>query len=78
MVLLSIASKALAAAFVLSSGASAGKTISVSNWGDNPSHLPAMLVYTPDTIAANPAIILAVSVSTLLIQLTRDREIRPG
>lgn len=58
---LSIVSQVLAAALVLSSGASAGKTTSVSNWGDNPSHLPAMLVYTPNTIAPKPAIILAVS-----------------
>ncbi|KAK3327027.1 Alpha/Beta hydrolase protein [Cercophora scortea] len=37
----------------------AGKTQQVSNWGDNPSKLPAMLVYTPDKLAANPAIVLA-------------------
>ncbi|KAJ9132503.1 Carbohydrate esterase family 1 protein [Coniochaeta hoffmannii] len=53
-----IASKALLAALTLSPVASAGKTQSVSNWGDNPSGLPAMLVYTPDKIAEKPAIIL--------------------
>ncbi|KAH6680296.1 feruloyl esterase B [Halenospora varia] len=36
----------------------AGKTTSISDWGDNPSGLPAMLVYTPDKIAEKPAIIL--------------------
>jgi len=55
-----IASKALLAALTLSPVASAGKTQSVSNWGDNPSGLPAMLVYTPDKIAEKPAIILGV------------------
>lgn len=52
--------KVLAAALVLASKTSAGKTQSVSNWGDNPSGLPAMLVYTPDKIAERPAIILGV------------------
>ncbi|CAK7206659.1 hypothetical protein SEUCBS139899_009463 [Sporothrix eucalyptigena] len=37
----------------------AGKTTSVSDWGDNPSKLPEMLVYTPDKIAEKPAIIVA-------------------
>ncbi|KAF7299476.1 Alpha/Beta hydrolase protein [Mycena indigotica] len=41
-------------------GAYAGSTSTVSNWGDNPSHLPALLVYTPSTVVSNPPIILAV------------------
>ncbi|KAB5571757.1 Alpha/Beta hydrolase protein [Coniochaeta sp. 2T2.1] len=48
----------LGAAALLSLTARAGKTQSVSNWGDNPSGLPAMLVYTPGKIAEKPAIIL--------------------
>lgn len=40
----------------------AGKTTSISDWGDNPSGLPAMLVYTPDKIAEKPAIILGVRI----------------
>lgn len=38
----------------------ASKTQQVSNWDDNPSGLPAALVYTPDKIASKPAIILGV------------------
>ncbi|KAJ9138071.1 hypothetical protein NKR23_g8690 [Pleurostoma richardsiae] len=39
--------------------ASAGRTSSISQWGDNPSKLPAALVHTPNKIADKPAIILA-------------------
>lgn len=35
-------------------------TKSVPDWGDNPSKLPAMLVYTPNKLPANPAIIVGV------------------
>jgi len=42
----------------LLSAAQAGKTSSISNWGDNPSNLPAALVFTPDKIAEKPAIVL--------------------
>ena len=38
----------------------AGKTTNVSKWGDNPSKLPAVLIYTPDKIADKPAVVLAV------------------
>lgn len=44
-------------------------TKSVSDWGDNPSKLPAMLVYTPATLPTSPAII--VGVSSLLSPLSR-------
>lgn len=39
----------------------AGKTQTISNWGDNPSGLPATLLYTPDKIAEKPAVVLGVS-----------------
>lgn len=32
----------------------------VSNWGDNPSNI-RMFTYVPDNVAANPAVIVAVS-----------------
>ena len=43
----------------------AGKTQEVSSWDDNPSGLPAALVYTPDKISTKPAIILGVCPSAL-------------
>ncbi|KAF2106400.1 feruloyl esterase B [Lophiotrema nucula] len=36
----------------------AGKTQTIANWGDNPSKLPSILVYTPDKLAEKPAVIL--------------------
>lgn len=43
----------------------AGKTQSVASWGDNPSNLPAMLVYTPDKLAEKPAVIVGVRLKPL-------------
>jgi acetylxylan esterase len=48
------------AALALCGTAIAGTTTTVSNWGDNPSKLPALLVYAPSKLAAKPAIVLAV------------------
>ncbi|KAG9228595.1 Alpha/Beta hydrolase protein [Amylocarpus encephaloides] len=50
--------QALVAILAFQTTANAGKTQQVSNWGDNPSRLPPMMVYTPDKIAEKPAIIL--------------------
>ncbi len=47
----------------------AGKTSTVANWGENPSNLPAMLVYTPDKIAEKPAIIIGVCLFLLHVGL---------
>lgn len=52
--------QALAAVTALSYKAYAGTTSTVSNWGDNPSKLPPILVYTPSTLASNPAIVVGV------------------
>jgi hypothetical protein len=49
------------ASLVFGSAVYAGKLSTVSSWGDNPSSLPSMLVYTPDKVAEKPAIILGVS-----------------
>lgn len=38
----------------------AGKTQTITNWGDNPSGLGGVLVYTPDKLADKPAVILGV------------------
>ncbi|KAJ7087649.1 carbohydrate esterase family 1 protein [Mycena belliarum] len=32
--------------------------MTVTNWGDNPSNLPALLVYTPSNLASNPPIVV--------------------
>lgn len=42
--------------------ARAGKTQTITNWGDNPSNLGGVLVYTPDKLAEKPAVFLGVSV----------------
>jgi hypothetical protein len=55
------------ALLALSGNALAGTTTTVSNWGDNPSNLPALLVYTPTTLATNPAIILDVNILAPLL-----------
>jgi acetylxylan esterase len=51
----------------------AGKTQTITNWGDNPSNLGGVLVYTPDKIAEKPAVILGVSVldSHYIVQYLR-------
>ncbi|KAL0573879.1 hypothetical protein V5O48_008064 [Marasmius crinis-equi] len=46
----------LYAALALTSSVNASTTSTVSNWGDNPSHLPAMLVFRPNTLVSNPPI----------------------
>ncbi|KAF7299470.1 Alpha/Beta hydrolase protein [Mycena indigotica] len=51
--------KSFVAAALFAWSARAGTTMTVSNWGDNPSHLPALLVYTPTNIVSNPPIVLA-------------------
>ncbi|KAJ7087643.1 Alpha/Beta hydrolase protein [Mycena belliarum] len=48
----------LAAVTAFSWSASAGTTMTVTNWGDNPSNLPALLVYTPSNLASNPPIVV--------------------
>ncbi|KAB5539238.1 hypothetical protein GE09DRAFT_1226067 [Coniochaeta sp. 2T2.1] len=47
----------LGAADLLSSTAKRRQTQSVSNWGDNPSGLSAMIVYIPNKVAEMTAII---------------------
>ena len=50
----------------------AGKTTTVSNWGDNPSKLPAVIIYTPDKIADKPAVVLAVCSLSCQVSVTGD------
>jgi acetylxylan esterase len=44
----------------------AGTTMTVTNWGDNPSKLPALLVYVPTKLATNPPIVVGVYYFALL------------
>ena len=60
MLSINMVTQALVAGLALSSTTLAGKTQSVKDWGDNPSGLPAMLVYIPDKLAEKPAVILGV------------------
>ena len=45
--------------------ARAGKTETITNWGDNPTNLPGVLVYTPDKLSSSPAVILGVGLPFL-------------
>jgi acetylxylan esterase len=42
--------------------ATAAQLAQYTNWGANPGNLPRVDIYVPDRLAANPAVVLGVSI----------------
>ena len=65
MLSLSLHKVALATILGLASLAQAGTRKQITEWGDNPTNLGAVIVYTPDQLSESPAVVLAVSIPNI-------------